>query len=74
MVERRFCTPEVRSSILLGSTNIKISPTSVEGYFYVCGTRTESDLRHFRENRMRVGKLYRRVYEEKFRDRLTNTY
>ena len=37
MVERRFCTPEVRSSILLGSTDTKISPTSVVGIFVSAG-------------------------------------
>ncbi len=32
--------------ILLGSTDTKISPTSVEGYFCICWARTAHDLRH----------------------------
>ena len=31
--------------------------------------RKEYDLRHIRQARIRVGKLYRGVYDEKFRDR-----
>ena len=53
MVERRFCTPEVRSSILLGSTDTKISPASAEGYFCICWARTASKLLCLRENRIR---------------------
>ncbi len=59
MVERRFCTPEVSGSIPLGSTDTKISPTSVAGYFCICWKRRESDLRHFWRNRMGVEKLLR---------------
>jgi hypothetical protein len=64
MVERRFCTPEVRSSILLGSTKNKIAASLLGGNFNLW-TRTESDLRHFRENRIRGrGTLSRSLRQE----------
>jgi hypothetical protein len=56
MVERRFCTPEVSSSILLGSTVTKNHNFQKVVIFNSQWARIESDLRHFQENRMWVGK------------------
>ncbi len=48
MVERRFCTPEVRSSILLGSTNEKVNPTNAKGRIFHLWTRKAHELLHVR--------------------------